>query len=215
MFPGASRRGELPITAGLLTWTAAWAMLRQMGRPATILEDLSAHLLSRGARSFSVEYRDGQDLVFTVIGDTAIQVLSWASSTPDAKQFRLDLAAAEKEPIRVVFDGCIFVVDVRYFDDFGEESFAVNLEPAASLDPAVAPEFTAKQGRYLAYIHRHSEIHGKPPSEYDLQLHFRVSPESVHEMIKTLERSGLIQKTHGMARSLRLLVHPAHLPRLA
>ncbi len=33
-------------------------------------------------------------------------------------------------------------------------------------------------------------------------------------MIKTLERNGLIEKTPGQARSIRLLVDPQHLPRL-
>jgi hypothetical protein len=34
-------------------------------------------------------------------------------------------------------------------------------------------------------------------------------------MIKTLERNGLVEKTPGKARSIRLLVQPEHLPRLA
>jgi hypothetical protein len=33
-------------------------------------------------------------------------------------------------------------------------------------------------------------------------------------MIKTLERSGLIEKKPAQARSIRLLVAPEHLPRL-
>jgi DNA-binding MarR family transcriptional regulator len=33
-------------------------------------------------------------------------------------------------------------------------------------------------------------------------------------MIKTLERNGLIEKTPGQARSIRLLVKPEHLPAL-
>jgi DNA-binding MarR family transcriptional regulator len=41
-----------------------------------------------------------------------------------------------------------------------------------------------------------------------------VSPPSVHEMIKTLERSALIERTPGQARSIRLLVQLEHLPRL-
>jgi DNA-binding MarR family transcriptional regulator len=33
-------------------------------------------------------------------------------------------------------------------------------------------------------------------------------------MIKTLERNGLIERTPGQARSIRLLVKPEHLPLL-
>jgi Mn-dependent DtxR family transcriptional regulator len=74
--------------------------------------------------------------------------------------------------------------------------------------------FTAKQGQYLAFIYNYTKIHHQAPAETDLQLYFRVSPPSIHEMIKTLERNGLIQKTPGQARSIRLLVKPEHLPRL-
>jgi len=33
-------------------------------------------------------------------------------------------------------------------------------------------------------------------------------------MIKTLERNGLIERTPGKARSIRLMVNPEHLPKL-
>jgi Mn-dependent DtxR family transcriptional regulator len=48
----------------------------------------------------------------------------------------------------------------------------------------------------------------------DLERYFQVSPPSIHNMVKTLERNGLIEKTPGQARSIRLLVAPEHLPRL-
>jgi len=41
-----------------------------------------------------------------------------------------------------------------------------------------------------------------------------VSPPSVHKMIKTLERNGLIERTPGQARSIRLFVRPEDLPEL-
>jgi hypothetical protein len=46
------------------------------------------------------------------------------------------------------------------------------------------------------------------------ERYFRVSPPSVHEMIKTLERNGLIERTPGQARSIRLCVKAENLPRL-
>jgi hypothetical protein len=44
--------------------------------------------------------------------------------------------------------------------------------------------------------------------------YFRVSPPAIHDMIKTLERNGLIERTPGLARSIRVLVRPEHHPRL-
>ena len=74
--------------------------------------------------------------------------------------------------------------------------------------------FTDKQGQYLAFIYYYSKIHGTSPSEAELQRYFQVSPPSVHQMILTLERRGLIERTPGQARSIHLLISPEELPDL-
>ena len=63
------------------------------------------------------------------------------------------------------------------------------------------PPFTDKQGQYLAFIRAYSRIFRQPPAEADMQRHFQVSPPSVHQMVLTLERAGLIRRTPGVARS--------------
>ena len=70
------------------------------------------------------------------------------------------------------------------------------------------PDFTDKQGQYLAFIYAYTRIHGRPPAEADLQHHFRVSPPSVHQMVLTLERAGLIRRRPGVARSIEVLIGP-------
>ncbi len=72
--------------------------------------------------------------------------------------------------------------------------------------------FTEKQGHYLAFIYTYSHIFHRPPAETDMQRHFRVSPPSVHQMIVTLERNGLIRRQPGVPRSIELLVAPENLP---
>jgi DNA-binding MarR family transcriptional regulator len=74
------------------------------------------------------------------------------------------------------------------------------------------PAFTAKQGQYLAFIYAYTQVLGRPPAEADLQRHFRVSPPSVHQMVLTLERAGLIRRQPGVARSIQLLLDPVNLP---
>lgn len=74
--------------------------------------------------------------------------------------------------------------------------------------------YTEKQGQYLAFIHYYSKIHGCAPAEADMQQYFRVSPPSVHQMILTLESRGLIERTPGQPRSIRLLITRAQLPDL-
>jgi DNA-binding MarR family transcriptional regulator len=75
-----------------------------------------------------------------------------------------------------------------------------------------AHSFTEKQGQYLAFIYTYSHMFRRPPAEADMQHHFQVSPPSVHQMIVTLERNGLIQRQPGVARSIQILVAPEDLP---
>lgn len=74
--------------------------------------------------------------------------------------------------------------------------------------------FTEKQGQYLAFIHAYTLVLGRPPAEADLQRHFQVTPPSVHQMVLTLERAGLIRRQPGVARSIELLLDPESLPPL-
>jgi DNA-binding MarR family transcriptional regulator len=75
-----------------------------------------------------------------------------------------------------------------------------------------AHSVTEKQGQYLAFIYTYSHMFRRPPAETDLQRHFQVSPPSVHQMIVTLERNGLIQRQPGVARSIQILVAPKDIP---
>ena len=74
--------------------------------------------------------------------------------------------------------------------------------------------FTAKQGQYLAYIHLYTRLHRRPPAETDMQEYFRVSPPSIHQMVLTLERNGLIRRQPRMPRTIESLVDPDQLPEL-
>ena len=74
--------------------------------------------------------------------------------------------------------------------------------------------FTDRQGQYLAFIDAYTRVHGCPPAETDMQRHFQVTPPSVHQMILTLERAGLIRRQPGVARSIEVLVAPECLPLL-
>ena len=78
--------------------------------------------------------------------------------------------------------------------------------------PATPARFTAKQGQYLAFIWAYSQINRRAPAEVDFQLYFKVTPPSVHQMIKTLNQMGLIERQPGVARSIKLLVPPQERP---
>ncbi len=74
------------------------------------------------------------------------------------------------------------------------------------------PSFTEKQGQYLAFIHAYTAINKRPPAEADMRRHFEVTPPSVHQMVLTLERQGLITRQPGKARSIQILIAPQSLP---
>ena len=74
--------------------------------------------------------------------------------------------------------------------------------------------FTEKQGQYLAFIYTYVLLHRQPPAEADFQRFFCVTPPSVHQRIKQLEKLGLIRRTPRQARSIELLVPEDELPKL-
>lgn len=185
-----------------------------MGRPTTLLEGLCGHARLLGAQSIEAQHKDGREWVIANKGAIGIAIANYRSSGADGKELRENLYAAAKRPVRTVIGGQIYILKVGVFESFGDDAFVVSIDLAPKVDPSVAPRFTAKQGQYLAFIYNYSKIHRRAPAESDLERHFGVSPPAVHDMIKTLERNGLIERTPGQARSIRLCVKPEHLPRL-
>ena len=75
-------------------------------------------------------------------------------------------------------------------------------------------QYSSLQGRYLAFIHQYTTLHGMAPAEANMQEYCRVSSPSVHQMVLTLEKKGLIQRTPGQVRSIKVLVPAEDLPTL-
>lgn len=75
-------------------------------------------------------------------------------------------------------------------------------------------KYTPQQGQYLAFIHHYTQVNGRPPAQADIQRFFPVSPPTVHQKILDLEAKGLLARTPGEPRSLRVLLPPEKLPTL-
>ncbi len=73
-------------------------------------------------------------------------------------------------------------------------------------------DFTPTQGRYLAFIHAYTCLHGYPPAESEIAAAMCVSPPSVNQMVKMLEKKGLILRHPGQARSIEILVPEDQIP---
>ncbi len=76
------------------------------------------------------------------------------------------------------------------------------------------PSYTPKQGQYLAFIYYYTKIHGRPPAQTDMQRYFKVTPPTVHQMVLKLDQLGLIERTPGRARSVRVVLPRQELPDL-
>ena len=73
---------------------------------------------------------------------------------------------------------------------------------------------TRLQGQYLAFIAAYRKLNRRAPAEADFQRFFQISPPSVHNMIVTLERRGLITRTPGQARSIEIAMPADAVPPL-
>lgn len=74
-------------------------------------------------------------------------------------------------------------------------------------------EVTPTQGRYLAYIRAYLAGFGVPPAESEIAKALNVSPPSVNQMMKSLEKKGLIRRRPGVARSIEILVADDAIPK--
>src|SRR6266545_6646792 len=107
--------------------------------------------------------------------------------------------------------GIEFTDGTRLFVDRASDGVELSITdmpqpPGVRPESAAQPKFTRLQGRYLKFIQEYLRRRGVAPSEADLQAHFLVTPPTVHQMILTLERKGLIERAPGRARSIRVLV---------
>jgi hypothetical protein len=73
-------------------------------------------------------------------------------------------------------------------------------------------DFTPTQGRYLAFIHAYMNLHGFPPAESEIATAICVSSPSVNQMVKMLEKKGLILRQPGQPRSLQILLPEDKIP---
>ena len=74
-------------------------------------------------------------------------------------------------------------------------------------------DFTPTQGRYLAFIRAYTDLHGYPPAESEIAAAICISPPSVNQMVKVLEKRGLISRSREIKdrRTVTARITPAGL----
>lgn len=93
-------------------------------------------------------------------------------------------------------------------------SIFVNVPAKVLIKPPEAPDipYTKKQGEYLAFIHQYTKMRGFPPAYAEMEHYFGVTPPTVNQMIKNLEKKGLIKKEPRKARSIRVTLPAEQIP---
>ena len=81
----------------------------------------------------------------------------------------------------------------------------------AAPEPADIP-YTKKQGEYLAFIYQYTKMRGFPPAFAEMEHYFGVTPPTVNQMIKNLEKKGLIEKEPRKARSIKITLPAEQIP---
>lgn len=84
--------------------------------------------------------------------------------------------------------------------------------PAATATPKreAIPKLGPAQLRVLDFLQRYIELHGPVPTERETERHLQLSPPTIHGAILALEKKGLLARTPGVARSIRLLATTKH-----
>lgn len=187
-----------------------------------IVERLVAKAIALGADALQVEHKDRCEEVFAMKGPLGFGIASLRSSSPDAASLRKELHWLVSRKHRISVGGSEYELRCRIYESFLENAFWIELRPP--LNPAAggrlpaAPDaqepFTILQGQYLAFIAAYTLVMERPPAEADMQRYFNVTPPSVHQMVLTLEKRGLIARTPGQPRSIKVLAPAAQLPKL-
>ncbi len=76
------------------------------------------------------------------------------------------------------------------------------------------PQFTHRQGQFLALIHIFRKLHRQGPAETDMAKFFGLTPPSVHGMVVKLEALGLVTRDPGVPRSIRVATSEDDMPKL-
>ena len=156
------------------------------------------HLLPEGD-----SLRDDQEFIVT-----ACMFCNVADNQYFAKAAERGLSFTSKTPEQLVDQRRPFVMTTRSaYREFWDAK--VRFRDQGKLRE---PPYSKVQGQYLAFIADYTEMNGRPPAEADMQWYFSVTPPSVHNMILTLERRGLIRRTPGRARSIEVLLPRDQIP---
>jgi len=95
----------------------------------SIVERFASEAIRPGAKTLEIEYRDGHEEVFAVMGAAAYGIASLSSTSPEAASLRGELHGIARQSRRIAIGDGNYEVRCRVSESFGEEAFRVEIRP--------------------------------------------------------------------------------------
>ena len=102
-------------------------MKRQSGSD-DILGQLVAKAVQLGADGLDIEYKDGQEEVCAMKGNTGFGIASIDSSSAKADSLENALSAIGRKGKEIEIAGTTYLLKVSTYDSFGETAYSVKIE---------------------------------------------------------------------------------------
>jgi len=93
----------------------------------SVLEQLATQAIRLGADAMELEYKDGHEEVFALLGEGGYGIARLPSSSPEAEELRRELYDLTKKRRRVAAGGLEYELRARVYDSFGEDAFRVQV----------------------------------------------------------------------------------------
>ncbi len=97
---------------------------------SNILLDYVAEAIEQGFDALTVEYQNGEEVVYAQNKGVGVSIASLKSSSKEAAALRHELLRLTKGPKIIRLWDKAYVLKARIFDSFGEDAFRVMIKPA-------------------------------------------------------------------------------------
>jgi hypothetical protein len=181
---------------------------RQHGRREKKLPLRVAHVLLLGApglvdgrvrRSIEAGPRSPRELFKLLARDLcATMAVDWRNRFIDGK------SSFEAGGMRVTHDDHAVHVEVEIPPSVAALFSAANRSVPTGNAESATPKLARSQARALDYLRRYFALHERAPAEHEFCAALQMTPPTTHAAILALEKKGLISRTPGVARSIRL-----------
>lgn len=101
----------------------------------TVFEELASRAIRLGLDALEVEYRDGYEEVFGLMGAVGVGIARFRTASREAASLRDELRQISRKTRRLIVEGGEYSVRAHVFDSFGEAAFRITWWPIRKRSP--------------------------------------------------------------------------------